>query len=58
MGAARMALNFDPSLEWVGQDDAPIPIDTEAARPPEELVDVNIKEWPVPTPGSAGPARS
>jgi molecular chaperone DnaK (HSP70) len=44
MGAARMALNFDPSLKWVGQDDAPIPIDTEAARPPEELVDVNIKD--------------
>jgi molecular chaperone DnaK len=44
MGAARMALNFEPSLEWVGQDDAPLRIDTEAARAPEELVDTNIKD--------------
>ena len=44
MGAARMALNFDPSLEWVGQDDAPLRIDAEAARPAEELVDTNIKD--------------
>ena len=44
MGAARMALNFEPSLEWVGQDDVPLRIDTEAARPPEELVDTNIKD--------------
>ena len=44
MGAARMALNFEPSLEWVGQDDVPLRIDTEAARPPDELVDTNIKD--------------
>ncbi len=44
MGAARMALNFEPSLEWEGRDDAPLRIDTEAARPPEELVDTNIKD--------------
>ena len=44
MGAARMALNFEPSLEWVGQDNEPLRIDTAAARPPEELVDTNIKD--------------
>jgi molecular chaperone DnaK len=44
MGAARMALNYEPSLEWVGQDDVPLRIDTLAARPPEELVDTNIKD--------------
>jgi molecular chaperone DnaK (HSP70) len=44
MGAARMALNFEPSLEWVGQDDIPLRIDADAVRPPEELVDTNIKD--------------
>ena len=44
MGAARMALNFEPSLEWVGLDDAPLRIDTDATRPSEELVDTNIKD--------------
>jgi molecular chaperone DnaK len=44
MGAARMALNFEPSLGWVGQDDVPLRIDTEAVRPPDELVDTNIKD--------------
>jgi len=44
MGAARMALNFEPSLEWVGEDDVPLRIDAEAARPPDELIDTNIKD--------------
>ncbi len=44
MGAARMALNFEPTLEWVGEDDVPLRIDAEAVRPPDELVDTNIKD--------------
>jgi molecular chaperone DnaK len=44
MGAARMALNFEPSLGWVGEDDVPLRIDAEAARPAEEIVDTNIKD--------------
>jgi molecular chaperone DnaK (HSP70) len=44
MGAARMALNFEPSLEWVGLDDAPLRFDPEAATLPEELTDTHIKD--------------
>jgi molecular chaperone DnaK len=44
MGAAKMALNFEPSLAWVGEDDVPLRIDPAAARAPEELIDTNIKD--------------
>jgi molecular chaperone DnaK (HSP70) len=44
MGAARMALNFEPTLEWVGEDDKPLRIDPGAVRQEHELFDTNIKD--------------
>jgi molecular chaperone DnaK len=44
MGAARMALNYEPSQAAVIEDDKPIQIDQTATRPPEEMANTNIKD--------------
>ena len=44
MGAARMALNYEPSLSAVIEDDRPLVIDQAATRPPETMTDTHIKD--------------
>ena len=44
MGAARMALNFEPSLDWASLDDEPLKFDPKASSTPEELTDTHIKD--------------
>ncbi len=44
MGAARMAMNYEPSLSAEIRDDAELKFDPKAAGVPEELTDTHIKD--------------
>src|SRR5262249_31682955 len=44
MGAARMALNYEPSEGVALKDDEKIVFDTKNASPPEEITDTHIKD--------------
>jgi molecular chaperone DnaK len=44
MGAARMAMNYEPSLAAEIEDDAVLKFDPKAAAIPEELTDTHIKD--------------